>query len=236
VTAADLKAGEEDRTPDIQLGNGGHTPCFPEGNSSFRSGPSTGPSSLCATSDDFRQLQTMLGVWSIVGTNARLLFWTLLNHLVQKPPVLPEKQEAQPSVLEATPPPPPPASEVSGQDVQAIAVRRVATVEATSTALSTTGSEEGDDGANDDEDKDDDDDDEDAEQPIPTKRSVLGRLNVSFHPEKRKYYVRIYRHGKTHWAGYFDTPEVAAEAAAKLRERLGLPFLPVWLRRPPKAK
>lgn len=51
-------------------------------------------------------------------------------------------------------------------------------------------------------------------------RSDLGKLNVSYHAIKRKFYVRVYRKGKTHSGGYFRTVEEAEEAAKKLRLKL----------------
>ena len=53
-----------------------------------------------------------------------------------------------------------------------------------------------------------------------TPRSQLRLLNVSFHVKKRKYYVRVYRKGKTYWDGYFDTVEEAEVAAKQLRLKL----------------
>lgn len=57
-----------------------------------------------------------------------------------------------------------------------------------------------------------------------TKRSELGRLNVSLCTPKlkrmRRFYVRVYRNGKTHCGGYFSTAEEAEAAAKALRLRL----------------
>lgn len=53
-----------------------------------------------------------------------------------------------------------------------------------------------------------------------TKRSALGRLNVSFNKRKKKFYVRVYRDGRTHWGGYFETEEAADRAALEIRLRL----------------
>jgi len=228
------KAGEEDRTPDIQLGNGGQSIEFPVEKASFQTDPSTGPSTLCAGLDDFRQLQTMLGTWSLVSPTARLAFLGLLVRMLKKLPVSPAKSEIQSASAQPLPTATPPSPEASREDVQSIVVRRDCPSEITSSCPSSEIALRDDDG--DDEDAEEEDEDEAVEEPKSTSRSFLKRLNISLHPERQKYYVRVFRHGKTHWAGYFDTPEVAAEAASKLRERLGLPFLPVWLRRPPKAE
>ncbi len=53
-----------------------------------------------------------------------------------------------------------------------------------------------------------------------SKRSDLRILNVSFHAIKKKLYVRVYRKGKTHCGGYFQTVEEAEEAAKRLRLKL----------------
>lgn len=56
----------------------------------------------------------------------------------------------------------------------------------------------------------------------PTKRSRTGRLNVSFHEGKKRYYGRVYKSGRTYCTKYFPTAEEAASAAATLR--LELPY------------
>jgi integrase len=53
-----------------------------------------------------------------------------------------------------------------------------------------------------------------------SKRSDLRKLNVSFHTIKQKFYARVYRKGKTHFDGYFQTVEEAEEAAKRLRLKL----------------
>lgn len=53
-----------------------------------------------------------------------------------------------------------------------------------------------------------------------TKRSTLKALNVSFHTGKQKFYVRVYRKGRTHCGGYFDRVEEAEAAAQALRLEL----------------
>ena len=176
----------------------------------------------------------MLGTWSLVSPNARLAFLGLLVRMLKKLPVSPAKSEIQPVSAPSLPTAPPPSPEAGREDVQSIVVRRDGPSETTSGCPSGEIVVRQDDAAEDDDEEEDEE--EIVEEPKPTARSVLKRLNISFHPEKRRYYVRVFRHGKTHWAGYFDTPEVAADAAAKLRERLGLPFLPIWLRRPPKPE
>ena len=104
MTSAAVKAGEEDRTPDIQLGNGGHSIEFPVEKATFQIDPSTGPSTLCAGIDDFRQLQTMLGTWSLVSPTARLAFLGLLVRMLKKLPFSPAKSEIQPVPTQPLPP------------------------------------------------------------------------------------------------------------------------------------
>lgn len=57
-----------------------------------------------------------------------------------------------------------------------------------------------------------------------TKRSELERLNVSYCKPKlkrqKRFYVRVYRNGKTHCGGYFKTAVEAVAAAKALRLRL----------------
>lgn len=230
VTSAVDKAGKGHRTGDIQIGNGGQSSEFPVEKAMFCIDPST----LCAGIDDFRQLQTMLGTWSLVGQGARLTFLGLLVRMLEKLPVSPAQSETQPFSAQPLPTAPPPSPETGREDVQSIVVRRDRPSEITSSSPSSEIALRDDDG--DDEDAEEEDEDEAVEEPKPTARSVLKRLNISLHPEKRKYYVRVFRHGKTHWAGYFVSPEEAADAAVKLREKLGLPFFPVWLRKPPKPE
>ena len=54
----------------------------------------------------------------------------------------------------------------------------------------------------------------------PNRRNRTGLLNVSFHPEKRRFYARVYYRGQTLSRGYFETSEQAAVAARKIRRGL----------------
>lgn len=52
------------------------------------------------------------------------------------------------------------------------------------------------------------------------KRNETGILNVSLNKRKGKFYARVYRAGRTHSKGYFETAEAAAVQAGKIRARL----------------
>lgn len=65
-------------------------------------------------------------------------------------------------------------------------------------------------------------------QPRVTRRSILKTLNVSSRTGKQKFYVRVYRKGRTHCGGYFDRVEEAEAAAQALRLELdGIGSAPV---------
>ena len=49
------------------------------------------------------------------------------------------------------------------------------------------------------------------------KRNKTGFLNVSYHPEKKRYFARVYQKGTTYFSPYVRTPEEASEAAKGIR-------------------
>jgi hypothetical protein len=50
--------------------------------------------------------------------------------------------------------------------------------------------------------------------------NTTGYRGVSFHKKLGKYTAKVQHHGKTHYAGSYETAELAAEAARQLRLRL----------------
>jgi hypothetical protein len=134
------------------------------------SSPSTGPSTLCAGIDDFRQLQTMLGTWSLVGPGARLAFLGLLVRMLKKLPVSPAQSETQPVSAQPLPTAPPPSPETGREDVQSIVVRRDRPSEITSSSPSSEIVLRDEDG--DDEDAEEEEESQDDDEESPTNSQI----------------------------------------------------------------